>query len=146
MQPEDDQDLENDILITCALRFDGYKYKDATGIGSSDGFLSGLMELSEPVVERLELHSDPDRNHAAFFALQRFLYKWGGDYLSISSREHLAFRFLFLDLYKRDVPAEFRHQEYWERWQKRYEPRKEHYAGIIRNTFCRKGCSPDAQM
>ncbi len=56
----------------------------------------------------------------------------------MEDREHLLFRFLFLHVYRLEIPPECRMDGYYETWEKNYKPRQEYYAGIIRNTFMRK--------
>ena len=103
LDPDDQETDEeiNDFLGGFALRFDGYRY--ATSRGNQDL----LLEWTTRFVNTLEMADEPNENHAAFFALQRFLGKWGGEMLTEESREHLAYRLLFLHLYHEDIPAEF---------------------------------------
>lgn len=76
------------MLMYCALRFDGYRYQQETdfdyqtalSIYMSTGDWSPLNELEQLTV---------------FFMLQRYLYKWGGDYLADYSPEWCGFRDLF---------------------------------------------------
>lgn len=89
------------FLNAFALRFDGYKY--AASRGGDDS----LRRWTERFVATLRMAPQTNVNHAAFFALQHFLGKWGGEMLSIESREHLAYRLLFLHLYRAEVPAKY---------------------------------------
>ena len=66
----------------CALRFQGYKYEQSLGSSANGGTGQGLANLIAPVAEELTLHGSNDDNFAAFFGLQRFLHKWGGEYLT----------------------------------------------------------------
>lgn len=133
---------EDDVLITCALRFDGYRYAEASGLDGPEGEGPGLAALSVPLVKSLELYPNPLDNFAAFFALQRFLYKWGGEHLTAFSREHLALRFLFLDVYRLEVPDEYRVESYCDEWSRKYAADRERLAAAIRATFRRKGRGP----
>lgn len=130
--------VEDDILMTCALRFDGWQYEIDMGLENN----GGLQSLVEPILEGRRLHPDPNDNLAAFFGIQRYLYKWGGDRLAPHSREHVAFRLLFLDVYRYEIPEKYRKEPYWQEWEDAYRPRQEHYAAIIRETFQRKGRGP----
>jgi len=133
--------VEGGVLTICALRFDVSKYQLDKGLLDQDGTYSGLGPLVTSVLDTFQLHSDPLDNFAVFFVLQRYLYKWGGDMLPLSSREHLVFRFLFLDLYRRQVPPRYRFEEYCRQWEQEFVPRLEYYAAIIRTTFRRASSS-----
>lgn len=70
-----------ETLITCALRFYyGYAYAERRGDDQT------LVTVSNRFVDSLQTSGDPLENFAAFFALQRFLYKWGGEYLKCGLR------------------------------------------------------------
>jgi len=122
--------LEHDILIRCALRFDGYKFRDMNTRPGLDVYL-------EAPWTSFELHSCDLFNLARFFFLQRYLYKWGGDRIPPDAREHQLFRFLFLHVYRLEIPPEYRmeNHDWYQTWEKHYKPRQEYYAAIIRNTF-----------
>ena len=94
-------DEVNASLAGLALRFDGYAY------AASRGSEQLLKTWAERFVRTLRAADDPHEDHAAFFALQRHLSKWGGEALSEQSREHLAYRLLFLHLYRIPAPPEF---------------------------------------
>ncbi len=101
-QPDDLTESDvNEVLVALALRFDGYKYVETRGGDKS------LSCWSEQYVRTLKMSSHPNKNHAIFFILQRFLYKWGGETLSNESRHQLAFRLLFLHLYRDPVPPKY---------------------------------------
>ncbi len=125
-----------EIEWTCALRFDGYKYEEAVGLDDAGG---GFSLLVDPIVETRSLHEDPLKNFAAFFALQRFLHKWGGEHYTKYSQHHIAYDFLFLECYRRDVPAEFVDAEYQRKWQGLSQDEVEAAAAFVRNSFRRKG-------
>ena len=56
-------------------------------------------------MKSLTLHVKQEDNLAAFFALQRFLHKWGGEHLTKYADEHIAYDFLFLHLYTHYFPS-----------------------------------------
>ena len=128
-------------MSTCALRFMGYEYEEVSGLfePDPDSIGIGLNKLMEPIVGTLILHADDNMNFAAFFGLQRWLHKWGGEFLTKYSADHIAYDFLFLHLYQRDVPDRFRNEEYCTEWQREYAGRMEEIASYVRNTFRRKG-------
>jgi hypothetical protein len=129
----------SDAMTVCALRFDGYRYEEDSGLSTPDATGAGLRGLIEPVVETLVFYADDNANFAVFFGLQRYLHKWGGDHCTKYSEEHIAYDWLFLHLYRKDVPAAFRHSEYYIRWRREYEERQEEIAGFVRNSFRRRG-------
>jgi hypothetical protein len=126
-----------DAMITCALRFDGYGYADRRG----DDEL--LAALADRFVETLTMSEDQAENHAAFFCLQRFLFKWGGENLPPTSPEHVAFLLLFLHLYRAEVEPLLRLEEYWERWRVRYEERAERFAAEVRSAIRSREIAPN---
>ena len=129
-------------LTTCALRFDGYAYVDAMARAQSDQPAIDLSHLVDSVVGSLRLHDNLNDNFAAFFGLQRYLHKWGGEHLTKYSDEHIAYDFLFLDLY-RQTPVAYRHEEYCRAWDVRYAPRAEEIAAYVRKSFRRIGDGPE---
>lgn len=115
----------------CALRFDGYKYVDIVGIE--------LNALTKPIVQSLTLFEENNRNFAAFFGLQRYLHKWGGEYLTKYADEHITYDFLFLHLYHYTVPDEYVHEKYCQQWEQKILPNIEQVAATVRQSFRRKG-------
>jgi len=128
-----------DAMNTCALRFDGYKYEQVSGLSEPGSTGAGLSRLIEPIVKTLMLHADDNMNFAAFFRLQRLLYHWGDGEPAVYSDEHIAYDFLFLHLYHREVPDRFGHEDYCVRWRREFEGRKEEIARFVRTSFRRKG-------
>ena len=122
----------------CALRFQGYEYEEAAGIAVAGVTGGGLSVLIEPVVETLNLHTAQEDNFAAFFGLQRYLFKWGGEYLPEDSKEHIAFDFLFLHLYRLSVPVRFSNEEYVSQWNREFMSSAEALAGELRGFYRRK--------
>jgi hypothetical protein len=121
----------------CALRFQGYEYEQFIG-SSVDGTTGGgLAKLIKPVVEELILHQSHNDNFAAFFGLQRFLHKFGGEYLTKYSKEHIAYDFLFLHLYSHEPPDSFRHAGYCLKWEREFLPEIESISATVRKSFRR---------
>jgi hypothetical protein len=130
----------------CALRFEGYEYEEQlSGKGAGGG--GGLSALAEPIIETLTLHNNQNHNFAAFFILQRFLAKWGGETLPESSKEHIAYDFLFLHLYRIDPPEPFRHEDYCLEWQQEFAPHAEAIAAGVRKRLLshNPGRSPETE-
>src|SRR3954447_14326883 len=63
---------ESEILTCCALRFDGWAYSEATGLD--------FPEATKRVVQDGAWPESREERLAVFFALQRHLFKWGGEY------------------------------------------------------------------
>ena len=120
------RDSADDAMSFCALRFDGWKYVERRG----DPRI--LSKLSMKFVETLQASSDSAENHAAFFALQRYLHKWGGEQLAEDARERKAYKFLFLHLYLAEVDPDLRDMRFWERWRDTYAEQAETFAAEIR--------------
>jgi len=131
-----------DAQNVCALRFLGYEYEIAVGISSQAITGAGLSKLIQPVVESLLLHESDNDNFAAFFGLQRYLGKWGGDHLTKYAEEHLAFDFLFLHLYLKEPQAQFSNHEFCREWEAKYRPISESIAAVVRKSFVRIGQGP----
>ena len=99
-------------MITCALRFDGYRWLEATKGHDPHDFRPWTV----PLVQSLRLHPTDAENFATYFALQRWLFKWGGEMQAESAAGHTAFRFLFLHLHHLPTPTVFVHPEYERQW------------------------------
>jgi hypothetical protein len=125
--------------IVCALRFQGYEYEESIRSEVADETLGGFPLLIRPVVDSLTLHDRQENNFAAFFGLQRYLFKWGGERLTKFSEEHVAFDFLFLHLYRTDPPLRFTDEQYALRWDREFKDSIEETAAVVRNSFRRKG-------
>lgn len=149
LRPAQEDSEENSLLYfpnsivqaqtICALRFQGYKYEKSVDTSSIGEPSKGLIRFTAPVVDSLTLHSSNSDNFAAFFGLQRYLHKWGGEYLTKYSDTHIAYDFLFLHLYSYDPPDLFCNDEYCRRWQDEFAPRAESIAAFVRQSFRRIG-------
>ena len=109
---------EDNILITCAMRFNGYHYAELAGFDMVSAVENCLHtdNIDLPLFERMTV----------FFALQRFLYVWGGEYLPKTSPEWKLFRQLFFTVCEYDSPREYQSEscapKYDERWRSVYKP------------------------
>jgi len=128
-------------LMICALRFDGYKYWESR-CRHFDCTADDFTPVTEPVFERLELFPDDLDNLTAFFITQRFLGKWGGEACTPWSREHVAYRLLFLQCYRLAIPYEFMFEEYHTRWEREFGLSQELIAARVRKSFQTKGSGP----
>ena len=115
-------------VMTCALRFNRYAFESRRDGGT-------LADLSRRFVESLCTSDDPAENLAAFFALQRFLGKWGGEQLGDDAREQTAYRLLFLHLYRTDVPPDLRLAGYHREWHALDADAVEHAAAEVRESL-----------
>ena len=124
-QPESDAEREDDILICCALRFDGYRYLEISGFAA------------EPVLEQsIATGTFPDnelQRLTLFFLLQRLLFKWGGEREPRDGRHWRLFRELFLAVARCRVPVEFRPQDDTQRlrWRHQFRPRLDETVAFI---------------
>ncbi len=117
----------HETMVICSLRFDGYRWLEERG-GETQG---GFSRYVDPVVQTLRLYAEEEANFAVCFALQRHLCKWGGETLPPEHREHAAWRYLFLHLYRQPVPACYRLDEYVNRWEReRVHVAEEHAAQV----------------
>lgn len=116
---------EDYILTHSALRINGYRYRDETDL-DTDGILDVFYRTGS-----FGTATPPDKL-ACFFLLQRFLCKWGGERLSKNSPEWKAYRQLFLDTARVEVPCEFRPREPCAtRWEHRIHPRLDDCIAIV---------------
>ena len=123
---------EDEILMTCALRFDGYKYKQLTDFDQK-GALEDFFATGEWTISPLE-------QLATFFLLQRGLFKWGLEWEPKDGKYWRAFRSLFLLVHHYEVPEALRDtvNDSYYRWEYKYKPRLlecvEFIRGIHKNT------------
>ena len=117
---------EDEILIACALRFDGYKYRETAGFDEEpplrEFFRTGRWSLT------------PLEQMTTFFMLQRGLYKWGLEYEPRNGRYWKAFRSLFLLSHGHRVPRAFRPSDpdLYARWKYRFVPRLADCVSVVR--------------
>jgi hypothetical protein len=99
---------ESNVLIAFALRFDGYKYHEEHAFSPP---VSDAPALSAAI----EGMSVPERM-ATFFLLQRYLFKWGGEYLPMHGTAWQTFRRLFLMTCHEEVPEGYRPRGEYDAW------------------------------
>lgn len=93
-------DDTNNVVMSVALQFDGYRYLKAHGP-------SDFWTFAQRMIETLQFSDSDDMNRAVFFALQRSLHKWGGEQLPVTSKEWSCYLLLFLHLYDKPESKEF---------------------------------------
>jgi 8-oxo-dGTP pyrophosphatase MutT (NUDIX family) len=110
---------ESEVIGACALRMDGYKYIEETGLDVDEAldyfFRTGNWNIS--LIEQM----------AVFFIIQR-AFRQPLEYEPKNGRYWRAFRELFLKLCDQDVPEKYRHAIY-EEWEQKYAP---HLAEYVR--------------
>jgi len=134
-------DLEREVLDICALRVDGYRLMEDIIRERRDPSL-GFPEFVAPLVKTRVFHEDDKLNFLVFFGLQRSLGKWEGVYDGPDSDRHIAFRLLFLHLYRMPVPRGYELDDYPRRWEAHFAHRAEEVAALIRRTFTRLEQTP----
>lgn len=112
---KDSQLDEKELLSTCALRFDGWKYKEKSGFDQvaalNSFFATGNWNLT------------PLEQMTVFFLLQRGLSKWDLVYEAENGKFWRAYRSLFLLVASYEVPQEYCLEGYIEQWKQKYQPR-----------------------
>jgi hypothetical protein len=115
---------EDDILIAFALRMNGYKYADSKNLEISHFYekleKQGMEDLT--TIEKM----------VALFAMQRYLYKWGGEYQVRQSRIWQQFRELFLNVADCEVPEPYRDDQLYARWRDEFVPRLQECIRMVR--------------
>lgn len=122
----------SEIIDCCALRFDGNGYMD---VAHQENWLPPEVDfqaLDKEIIQSRTFYADEDKNAAVFFALQRYLGKWGGEQLPESSDEQIAFKLLYLHLYKQETPDRFKHLDYERKWNAISQQDREFVAEHIR--------------
>ena len=123
---------------TCALRFLGYEYLESLHKEKHQEQIQ-FIDIINPIVNSLQLHDNQNMNLCAFFGLQRYLHKWGGERLTKFSAEHIAYDFLFLSLYRDSTPQEFTDKRYENDWNTKFKAEAEKVAAFVRMSFRRAG-------
>jgi hypothetical protein len=117
---------EDEVLVTCALRFDGYAYISRARFDHQDALEQFFQQGVWP--------ANQFQRMALFFFLQRFLYKWGGEQLPRTSKHWKAFRSLFLLVCRHEVPKEFlcTDVDAYSKWERVFKPRLEAVSQFIK--------------
>lgn len=128
MNPTDHEPRsEDDILIACALRFDGPKYVDKRNFDHIAAFRTIKQTGDLAPFERLQ-------QLTLFYMLQRYLYKWGGEMLSHRSPEWRTFRELFFLCCRAKIPKAYRFEPYYTEWERTYAPQIDDCTALVRRT------------
>lgn len=114
---------ETEMLFTCALRFDGYRFQDETG--------QDLQAMLAALIERDVMPADHNQRLAVFFLLQRGLGKWGLERATADSNYWGVFRRLFLAIHDRPVPERYAAPEYMQEWAARYADQTAAWAALV---------------
>lgn len=116
---------EREILTSYTLRFDGYRYQQASHFDHQTALANYMATVDWSPLNELE-------QLTVFFMLQRYLYKWGGDYLADYSPEWRGFRDLFFLNCHREIPLEYQLVDYAQRWEEGFRPHVEKCMAIVR--------------
>lgn len=119
---------EHDILVCCALRFDGYKYQEEHPAFVPDQPIDDFLSTGQWVASEEELL-------AGFFFLQRALCKWSLVYEPMDGQYWQAFRSLFLQVNGLEIPEHYRKPEYCQQWDEQYRPQLEACVMLIQATY-----------
>ena len=115
---------EDDILITCALRIDGWCYQEDTGFDH--------RRTVDTFFDAGEWRGSTDELLTTFFGLQRLLFKWGGEMLPRTDKHWRAFRSLFLIVCEYSAPDAYAHPDYLTKWERRYASRIDECRVLVR--------------
>ena len=136
-------DEVKDTMFACALRFDGWRWLERSRFDDLGICPEAFRPIIDPICDTLTFHEDEMANFAAFFILQRYLYK-EGIHTPFWRREHTAFRFLFLHLYPHPTPREFQLHE--EAWREVSIARRRRHAAIVRETLLSSNLRRDGSL
>lgn len=118
-----------DAMTTCALRFDGYTFMEETGFDHRAA-LDTFYQTGE------WNHLTLPQQMSAYFLLQRYLNKWGGEMLPHESKERGAYHSLFLVVCREAPPeqskTDFDTQPYLSEWERRFVPQLDAIEAAIR--------------
>ncbi len=117
---------EHEILTCAALRIDGYKILNETKI-TPERVRQLIDAYGTPDAE---VEATPLEKQCAFFHLQRYLCKWGGEQLPFHHSNWCAYRRLFLETVAHAVPPEFADPTYL--WDEKYGPHLDYCMQTVR--------------
>jgi hypothetical protein len=123
------------VMHTCALRFNGWEYLDSLNRDTDKKI--EFPALTKPLIGTEYLWDEPRKNLAAFFALQRWLCKWGGERLPETDPDWQAYRRLFLHLCREPRDPDFAMPEYVSQWNEIPDKRRESAIRLIRSLVAR---------
>ena len=106
---------EDEWLMACALRFDGYLYARRNNLSEQSG------DVLDWFLRSPDFYREPAFLMAAMFMLQRGLMKEG--VRGKTSQGWRRFRQLFLQLCNQPIPSEYRHGSFYERWDREFQQR-----------------------
>ena len=121
----DQQRLVGDeVLTSCALRFDGHKYIKETGFDVEAG-IDAYMET--------EAWDRPDEEKLTiFYILQRCLCKWSLVYEPQHGRYWRLFREMFFDVVELEIPRAYNNNEWLSQWIERYASQRDKAIDCVR--------------
>ena len=114
----------SDILNYCALRFDGYRFLEDTEFDAK----TALDNYKKTEI----CDYNDEEKLAIFFILQRSLCKWSLVYEPYHGHWWRLFRQLFFDVVEIPLPEKYRHEQWTDRWETDFLPRKQEIVEIVR--------------
>jgi hypothetical protein len=72
---------------------------------------------------------------AAMFFLQRGLFKWGLVYETEDGKYYKLYRKLFLEYVDSEIPAQYRNEKWYKRWQDEYKPHIVEIKKFVQNIY-----------
>ena len=115
MDPELTRLEAYDILIDCALRFDGYLYLEETGFDTNQAIQDLASDVKNTWNELETL--------AVFFILQRSLCKWSLVYEPSNGKYWRLFCEMFFEVVHIPIPSGYEDRERHAKWESLYSPR-----------------------
>lgn len=121
---------EDEILTTCALRFDGYEYQEYREELDNE---IDLEECLENFLGTNAWNLEDNEKLTIFFILQRSLFKWGLEGEPKDGKYWKAFRSLFLECVDLPIPSEYKREDYCQEWEENYQPNLEQVKAFIQD-------------
>lgn len=114
-----------DILTYCALRFDGFKYLEETGLDTK-------LAIDE-LLEETPCDWDDLKKLGVFFSLQRALCKWALVYEPYNGKYWRILHEMFFDVISIEIVEEYQLENWYLEWQEQYGGRLEAVIECVRN-------------
>ena len=130
---------EHDILVCCALRFNGYGYQSDHSSLVPHKAVSDFLNTGRWQASDLELL-------ASFFFLQRSLCKWDLVREPINGEYWQAFRSLFLQINGAEIPETYQQQEYCQQWNREFLPYRDECVRLVRSVYERNQSTKNAAL